>query len=375
MALEKVGSKVYALIPDLPEASDVRAGDKFIMHTTTGTMLLNFNNLILPLDNVTFGPQFTEVYDFYDLHAQSIEQIGTGEVAVTGAPTNCTITDGLNKLSETVDNLSFKFTEYMETVPTTITGAASSIVSNKLNVNRVVISDSAGNITNSAVTSTEVGYLTGIRSNVQRQIDNAVSKTGNTPDSYLITDSSGTVTTSSTGGIGSIVGEVKMYLGTVAPDGYLLCNGAEVSRQTYARLFDVIGIRYGGGDGISTFNLPDLRGMFIRGAGENEFDTQRQGKSLEESMQMMAEPTLPNIIGTFAGVGQYYDNYNTAQLTGPFYRYNTTHQPAGGVKIANAGAERDDIFGFDASKVSSVYKNETNDVCPVNMAVNYIIKY
>jgi microcystin-dependent protein len=50
-----------------------------------------------------------------------------------------------------------------------------------------------------------------------------------------------------------------------APAGYLECDGAAVSRTTYARLFAVIAETYGNGNGTTTFNLPDLRGEFIRG--------------------------------------------------------------------------------------------------------------
>ena len=52
---------------------------------------------------------------------------------------------------------------------------------------------------------------------------------------------------------------------STAPTGYLAANGAAVSRTTYATLFAAIGTVYGGGDGSTTFNLPDLRGEFIRG--------------------------------------------------------------------------------------------------------------
>jgi microcystin-dependent protein len=51
-----------------------------------------------------------------------------------------------------------------------------------------------------------------------------------------------------------------------APAGWLLCDGSAVSRTTYATLFGAIGINFGGGHGIATFNLPDLRGRFMRGA-------------------------------------------------------------------------------------------------------------
>lgn len=52
---------------------------------------------------------------------------------------------------------------------------------------------------------------------------------------------------------------------STAPSGYLKANGAAVSRTTYAGLWNAIGSAYGAGNGTTTFNLPDLRGEFLRG--------------------------------------------------------------------------------------------------------------
>ncbi len=60
-------------------------------------------------------------------------------------------------------------------------------------------------------------------------------------------------------------GSVHMMATTTAPSGYLKCNGAAISRTTYAALFAIIGTAHGAGDGSSTFNVPDLRGEFVRG--------------------------------------------------------------------------------------------------------------
>ena len=60
-------------------------------------------------------------------------------------------------------------------------------------------------------------------------------------------------------------GAVMYFAGQTAPTGWLKANGAAVSRTAYAALFAAIGTTYGAGDGRSTFNLPDLRGEFIRG--------------------------------------------------------------------------------------------------------------
>ena len=55
------------------------------------------------------------------------------------------------------------------------------------------------------------------------------------------------------------------YAASAAPTGYLLCDGAAISRTTYSDLFAVIGLTYGVGDGSTTFNIPDLRGRVIAG--------------------------------------------------------------------------------------------------------------
>jgi microcystin-dependent protein len=60
-------------------------------------------------------------------------------------------------------------------------------------------------------------------------------------------------------------GSVIAYMGTTAPAGWLLCNGLPVSRTNYAALFAVLGTASGAGDGSTTFNLPDMRGVFLRG--------------------------------------------------------------------------------------------------------------
>ena len=53
----------------------------------------------------------------------------------------------------------------------------------------------------------------------------------------------------------------------MAPNGFLVCDGSLISRTNYASLFAVIGTAFGAGDGVTTFQLPDMRATFVRGAG------------------------------------------------------------------------------------------------------------
>ena len=61
------------------------------------------------------------------------------------------------------------------------------------------------------------------------------------------------------------VGNVSSFAMVTPPTGWLKANGATVNRATYAALFTAIGTTFGAGDGSTTFNLPDLRGEFLRG--------------------------------------------------------------------------------------------------------------
>lgn len=64
---------------------------------------------------------------------------------------------------------------------------------------------------------------------------------------------------------GAQPGDYKMIAGATIPDGWLLCNGAAVSRTTYSKLFAAIGTKYGSGNGSTTFNLPNFNGRHVLG--------------------------------------------------------------------------------------------------------------
>lgn len=71
------------------------------------------------------------------------------------------------------------------------------------------------------------------------------------------------------------VGGIIEFGGTIAPGGFMICNGNAVSRTTYAELFAAIGIIWGAGDGSTTFNLPNLCGRASIGAGQGTGLTNR----------------------------------------------------------------------------------------------------
>lgn len=78
-------------------------------------------------------------------------------------------------------------------------------------------------------------------------------------------------------------GIMAPFAGVTAPGGWLKCNGQAVSRTTYAPLFTAIGTAWGAGNGVDTFNVPDLRGEFLRGLDEGRnIDTGRAIGSFQD---------------------------------------------------------------------------------------------
>ncbi len=148
-------------------------------------------------------------------------------------------------------------------------------------------------------------------------------------------------------------GAVAHFAMNTAPTGWLKANGAAVSRTTYAALFSAIGTTFGVGNGSTTFNLPDLRGEFLRGWDDGRgVDTGRAfGSAQLDQMQKITGNT-----STAAAVGMVY---STAGQSGAFsygvQSYSTS--PAGGA-ATSWRLTFDSALSPDA-RVSSTTSGET----------------
>lgn len=106
-------------------------------------------------------------------------------------------------------------------------------------------------------------------------------------------------------------GMIAYFPSQTAPEGWLKANGAAVSRVAYSRLFERIGTMFGDGDGSTTFNLPDLRGEFIRGWDDGRgLDTGRQLGSIQESQNLSHNHT-----GSTTEGGAHSHVYSRTMLT------------------------------------------------------------
>ena len=157
-------------------------------------------------------------------------------------------------------------------------------------------------------------------------------------------------------GLSLPAGSVIAFAGnpSSAPSGFLLCNGAKVSRTTYSALFSAIGTLYGTGDGSTTFTLPNMTDKFIQGSG-----TSGTSKSAG----------LPNITGNFSDA--LGSTNRGGVVTGYGVFKNSTNTSNGD---AGSGAYTNVLVQFNASTSNSIY-GSSSTVQPPSLTMRYYIKY
>ena len=162
-----------------------------------------------------------------------------------------------------------------------------------------------------------------------------------------------------------LVGEVAFFARQSPPSGWLKANGAAVSRTTYADLFAAIGTTFGAGDGQTTFNLPDLRGEFVRGLDD--------GRNVDGGRRLGAVQgdAIRNITGVFdTSKGSWAQQFvDFAEASGAFDLIKGNKQWTGDPN--NGGNNLPTGFKFDASRVVPT----ANENRPRNIALLACIKY
>jgi microcystin-dependent protein len=168
------------------------------------------------------------------------------------------------------------------------------------------------------------------------------------------------------------VGTIVAFAGpaTAVPDGWLLCDGAALnssSNLAYAQLFNVIGTTWGG-TGNTSFNIPDLRGAFIRGLNETAggLDPNRTlGSYQGGEIQSHNHTAWSDPVGDHThGISAYASN-TASDLALPGRATNS------GVTPSSLGT---DWAGGHSHGIGVNYSGGT-ETRPANWAVNYIIKY
>jgi len=316
------------------------AGVKFI----DGTLLTSKNNINNIVTGVTSG---NTIYLINDNNENISIDLPPGSTNTT--ITDLTFNNGTYDLTATrSDNVSFTTSLSILATDMTITGGTYDI-----NTGIATFVNNSGGTFNisgfvSGLTDT---YTTGVTYNDTTKVLTITNSNGQSVNTNLTTNDA------------TPVGTIIIKASANVPYGYLYCNGQAVSRTTYSSLFSDIGTMYGIGDGITTFNLPDYRGYFLRGQNDGSGNDPDAGTR------------------TNAGGGSTGDNIGTKQLDEFKSHKHTQNYGNGGLVFASSNPNSthtgnsqwvNDIDGTFSGVINNTGGNETR---PKNINVRYYIKY
>ena len=210
-------------------------------------------------------------------------------------------------------------------------------------------------LTNNAIESLETtmnSSITSLTSTTNLKAD----KNGSSAEKFNVADATESSQAVNLGQLNEVtgaispVGTVIWYAGNTVPTGYLLCDGSNVSRTTYADLFEVIGVKFGAGDSTTTFGLPKLT--------DNRFI---EGSSYAGTAKNAG---LPNITGSF-----YLQGGGSAGAWGAF-----THSGGEPAITADVVGSEMGVTAFDASRSNAIY-GASDTVQPKSLTLLPCIKY
>lgn len=198
-------------------------------------------------------------------------------------------------------------------------------------------------------------------------------------------------------GLSAPPGVVQAFAGTTIPTNWLVCNGAAVSRTTFAALFSAIGVTYGVGDGATTFNVPDMRGVFLRGydAGRGLDPARVYGSLQADALRSHTHAVTDGGHGHTAvsgadgvhnhtvndpGHNHLYglNNVNTAGAGSGAPRLGGNSEPTSssftGISLNNSTSHTHPIAVNPGITGISIQNTGSTETRPVNLTMHFIIK-
>ena len=178
------------------------------------------------------------------------------------------------------------------------------------------------------------------------------------------------------GGLASGIptGTILTFGASTPPSGFLECNGSAISRSTYASLFSILSTTHGAGDGSSTFNIPDLRGQFVRGwdnsagvdasraFGSSQTDQNKNHTHTTDSQSLTG--SVSHLSGSLAN--------NPGSASGII----TKLSPASAIGARSSGSANASGISIDATHSHTISSSGGGtEARPKNIALMYIIKF
>lgn len=161
------------------------------------------------------------------------------------------------------------------------------------------------------------------------------------------------------GGAATPVGVINPFAGSTAPPGWLLCDGAEVSRTDYSELFSVIGTTFGSGNSSTTFNVPNLVNRVPVASGGNY----SRGATGGQSRVTLTIEQIPSHSHGGAGGHTHWQGYGTA---------TTQVQSGTGAWVANGSHQNAESSGWHQHE--SRGNDWDHENMPPYLALPYIIR-
>ena len=219
---------------------------------------------------------------------------------------------------------------------------------------------------NTALTNSTNAVSTANTANTTANTANTTANTANTTANSALSTANSAVSTAntalSTAQALNPTGMVIWVAMSNAPTGFIKANGAAVSRTTYAALFAAIGTTFGSGDGSTTFNVPDLRGEFVRGWDDG------RGVDSGRSFGSFQSWAIQNITGSIARIAESFVQSSFSD-TSALYRSSTG--PNSGLTPNQVDTSASGTLAFDASRNVQT----SNETRPRNVALLACIKY
>ena len=197
------------------------------------------------------------------------------------------------------------------------------------------------------------------------QLSEAEKMNGTT---YYVTDNEPTYNMDNSAVGNTPIGTIISVMGTSAPKNFLICNGQVLNITTYPQLAHYFKTQFGsvnyfGGDGTTTFAVPDLRGEFLRGAGTNSHENQGDGGNVGDHQNAT---TIPFINVNTAGTRLLARKANTTdgnQPTNMDYELRPTKNSSGVTTTYDSAGGLSEAFG------------DKYTTRPTNTSVLYCIAY
>jgi len=349
--LKNVSSDIQQQITNISSSS----GSSSTQHPSTLTVGGQYQNnsgdfsaftnsfFVAPIASFNSGLNANSISSFYDISfSRFINDIPKSTFGYL-ANVSSDIQQQINNVSSSISNIGNKPLVLYSTL--NVSGLAT-LTQTQINTSLSVLQNISFLGTLNNISTTTFSYLNGLTSNIQNQINNI----------------------SNSNPIGSVIS----YAGSTSTlNGYLLCDGTQYPISSYVALFNVIQYTYGGNQATGFFNVPNYKGIFLRGAGTQSVNLNVIAGSGGAVQKTYNSPSLGTIYTdeTIESTTSNYVNGINQEVKSFITSANAFGPPNYNFNYSNAVASLNYTTGNDRLNIGHT------ETFPVHTSINYFIKY